>query len=568
MTTNLTHRVLPLAVALGLGCGRLAPLPMSATYDVLIRNGTVVDGSGAPPIVADVAISGDRIAALGTFTNADARLEINARGLAVAPGFINMLSWATESLIADGAAQSDLRQGVTLEVMGEGNSLGPLNAAMKRDRRERQTHLRYEVAWTTLGEYLDHLVRRGVAVNVASFVGATTVRVHELGYADRAPTPAELARMQELVRQAMAEGALGVASALIYAPACYAKTDELIALCRAMRESDGLYITHLRSEGNDFLNALDEALRIARETGVRTEIYHLKAAGEANWPKLDSAIASIEAARAQRLPITADMYTYTAAGTGLDATLPPWVQEGGFGALCDRLRDPAVRERLRREMRTPSQDWENFLLAAGSPERIRLTGFKSPALQRLLGRTLADVARERGATAEDTILDLLVEDGSNIDAVYFLMSEDNLRRQLKLPWVSFGSDEAALSLDPTFAPLFPHPRAYGNFVRFLGRYVREERLVPLEEAIRRLTSLPAANLKLDRRGTLKPGYFADIVVLDPATIADRATYERPHQYAVGVHHVFVNGIQALKNGEPTGARPGQVVRGPGYRPGR
>jgi N-acyl-D-amino-acid deacylase len=513
-----------------------------------------------------VAIRGDKIVAIGNLAGAVAKVEIDARGLAVAPGFINMLSWATDSLIEDGRSQSDLRQGVTLEVMGEGESMGPLNGKMKKALRDAQGDIKYKVAWTTLGEYLEFLVRRGVSCNVASFFGATTARIHEIGYADRPPTPKELERMKQLVRQAMEEGAMGVASALIYTPAFYAKTDELIALAKVAAEYDGMYISHLRSEGNDFLGALDEFLRIAREANIRAEIYHLKAAGSNNWPKLDGVIAKIEAARQSGLKITADMYPYTAGSTGLDAMMPPWVQEGGYEAWAGRLKDPAIRGRLRREMVTPSDQWENFYLAAGSPENILLVSFRSDKLKPLTGKTLGEVARLRGESPVDAAMDLVIEDGSRVGTIYFLMSEENVRKQIALPWVSFDSDAGSIAPEGVFLKSNPHPRAYGTFARLLGKYVRDEKIISLPEAIRRLTSLPAGNLKLDRRGSLKTGYYADVVVFDPALIQDHATYEKPQQYATGVVHVLVNGVQVIKDGEHTGAKPGQVVRGPGWKP--
>lgn len=537
----------------------------AAQYDLLIRNGTLYDGSGNPPVSGDVAINGDTIIAVGKRDNATGKVECDARGLAVAPGFINMLSWATESLIHDGRSQSDIRQGVTLEVMGEGESMGPLNDTMKKEMVEQQGDIKYAVEWTTLGEYLDHLVQRGVSCNVASFVGATTVRVHEVGYADRPPTSAELERMKRLVAQAMEEGALGVGSSLIYAPAFYAKTDELTALCKVASQYGGMYISHLRSEGNRFLEALDELLSIARDANIPAQVYHLKAAGESNWPKMDAAIRKIEAARASGWRITADMYTYTAGATGLDAAMPPWVQEGGYKAWAARLKDPAVRERVKREMSAPTDDWENFYVASGSPDRILLVGFKNERLKSLTGKTLAEVAKARGKSPQETAMDLVIEDGSRVGAVYFLMSEENVRKQIRLPWVSFDSDAASLAPEGAFLRSNPHPRAYGNFARLLGRYVREEKLISLEEAIRRLTSFPAETLKVERRGSLKPGYFADVVVLDPARIRDHATFEKPHQYSTGVVHVFVNGVQVLKDGEHTGAKPGRVVRGPGWK---
>ncbi|MBI4661060.1 MAG: D-aminoacylase [Verrucomicrobia bacterium] len=534
-------------------------------FSVILRHGTILDGSGGRPVLGDVAINGDTVAAVGDLRGAEARKEIDATGLAIAPGFINMLSWATESLIHDGRSQSDIRQGVTLEVFGEGMSMGPLNATMKKEMVEAQGDIKFPVRWTTLGQYLEFLVRRGVSCNVASFVGATTVRVHEIGYADRPPTPAELERMRKLVRQAMTEGALGVGSSLIYAPAFYAKTDELIALAKVAGEYGGIYISHLRSEGNRFLEALDELIAIAREAAAPAEVYHLKAAGASNWPKMDAAIQRIDAARAAGLRITADMYTYTAGATGLDAAMPPWVQEGGYKAWAERLKDPGIRERVRKEMATPTDQWESLYLAAGSAEKVLLVGFKNEKLKPLTGKTLAEVAALRGKSPEETAMDLVVEDGSRVGTVYFLMSEENVRKQLKLPWVSFDSDAGSLAPEGVFLKSNPHPRAYGNFARLLGKYVRDERMIPLEEAIRRLTSFPAENLKLDRRGRLKPGYFADLVVFDPAKIQDHATFEKPHQFATGVVHVFVNGTQVLRNGEHTGAKPGRVVRGPGWK---
>jgi N-acyl-D-amino-acid deacylase len=533
-------------------------------YDVILRGGLIYDGSGSPPVRGDVAIAGDRVAAVGDLTNARARQEIDVSGLAVAPGFINMLSWATESLIEDGRSQSDIRQGVTLEVMGEGNSMGPLNDAMKTEMVHLQGDIRFQIRWTTLGEYLDYLVKRGVSCNVASFVGAATVRIHELGAVDRAPSVDELARMQELVRNAMREGAMGVASALIYAPGTYAQTDELVALSRAAAEFDGMYISHLRSEANQLLPALDELIHIARSAGIRAEVYHLKAAGRLNWGKLDAAIKRIESAQAEGLQITADMYNYTAGSTGLDAAMPPWVQEGGYDAWAKRLQDPKTRTRVEREMMTPSDKWESLYLAAGSPDKVLLVGFRNENLKPLTGKTLAEVARMRRKSPEQTAMDLVVEDGSRVETVYFLMSEENVQRQIALPWVSFNSDAASLAPEGAFLKSNPHPRAYGNFARLLGKYVRDEKIVPLEEAIRRLTSFPAANLKIRQRGSLKPEFFADIAVFDPNTIQDHATYERPHQYSTGMVHVFVNGEQVLRDGEHTGAKPGRVVRGPGW----
>lgn len=534
--------------------------------DLVLRGGTLYDGSGAPGVVGDVAIDGDSIVAVGDIGGLRGAEEMDVSGLAVSPGFINMLSWATESLLEDPGAQSDVRQGVTLEVMGEGESMGPLNERMREDLIRFQGDIRYDVPWTTLGEYLQHLEDRGVSVNVASFVGATTVRIHEVGYEDRPPSAEELARMQELVRQAMREGALGVGSSLIYAPAFYADTDELVALVQAAAEHGGMYISHIRSEGNRLLESVEELIGIARATGAPAEIYHLKAAGQANWPKLDSVIALVEAARAEGLRITADMYTYTAGATGLDAAMPPWVQEGGYDAWAERLKDPAVRRRVAREMSTPTEEWENLALAAGSPDRILLVGFKADSLKRHTGESLAEVARAYGTSWQETAMDLVIKDGSRVGTVYFMMSEENVRRQIQLPWMSFGSDAGAPAVREPFTRSNPHPRAYGNFARLLGRYVRDEGLIPLEEAVHKLTALPAANLGLRRRGSLAPGYYADVVAFDPGTITDHATFEEPHQYATGVVHVLVNGVPVLRDGEHTGATPGRFVKGPGWEP--
>ncbi len=530
----------------------------TASYDTVIRNGMIYDGSGGAPVRGDIAIKGDRIDAVGD-VRGKGRKEIDARGMAVAPGFINMLSWATESLIVDGRAMADVKQGVTLEIFGEGWSMGPLNDAMKAEIKKQQGDIKFDINWTTLREYLDSLVQRGISVNVASFVGATTVRIHVLGEADRAPTAQELEQMRALVRQAMEDGALGVGSSLIYAPAFYAKTDELIELCRAAAPYKGMYISHMRSEANRLLEAVDELITIAREAGVPAEIYHLKAAGEENWPKMDQVIARVEAARAQGLRITADMYTYPAGATGLDAAMPPWVQEGGFDAWRKRLMDPATRARIIEEMRTPTDSWENLMRLAGSPERVLLIGFKNEKLKPLTGKTLAEVARMRGVSPEDAAIDLVIEDESRVGTVYFLMSEENIRKQIAKPWVSFGSDAGASAPEGMFLKSSTHPREYGNFAKLLGQYARDEKILPLEEAIRRLTTLPAANLGIAERGALQPGYFADVVVFDPNTIDARATFEKPMQYAVGVAHVFVNGQQILRDGEHTGAKPGRVV---------
>ncbi len=559
MTRRLSYHGLLLLLCIGSAC-----TSTTDTYDAVIRGGTVYDGSGTPGYVADVALNADTIAVIGTLDQARGHTEIDATGLAVAPGFINMLSWATTSLIADGRSLGDIKQGVTLEVFGEGWSLGPLNEAMKTEMKVGQGDIQYEIDWTTLGEYLESLEARGVSPNVASFVGATTVRIHVLGYENRAPTPQELARMQALVRAAMEEGALGVGSSLIYAPAFYADTDELIALCQVAADYGGMYISHMRSEGNQLLEAVDELISIARTAGIRAEIYHLKAAGQSNWDKLDAVIERIEAARTEGLDITTDMYTYTAGSTGLDAAMPPEVQEGGFGMWRTRLMDEQIRAEVIKAMDTPSDDWENLYYAAGA-ENVLLVGLRNPALRSLIGKTLAEVALMRGKTPAETAVDLVIEDSSRVESVYFLMTEDNVRRQMQLPWMSFGSDAASMAPEGQFLNTSTHPRAYGNFARLLGPYVRDQGVMPLEEAIRRLTALPAENLRLDRRGRLQPGYYADLALFDPATIRDHATYEAPHQLATGMVHVFVNGVHVLADGEHTGATPGRVVRGPGYQ---
>ena len=536
----------------------------TADYDIVIRNGMIYDGSGSIPFSGDVAISADTIAAVGSLDQVKGKQEIDVGGLAVAPGFINMLSWATESLIEDGRSQSDIRQGVTLEVFGEGWSYGPYSEKMKQEELESQGDIKYEIEWTTLGEYLEYLVDRGVSCNVASFVGATTVRIHEIGYDDRPPTPEELSRMRELVRQAMAEGALGVGSSLIYAPAFYAKTDELIELCKVAAEYDGMYISHIRSEGNRLLEAVDELITIAREANIPAEIYHLKASGKPNWEKLDAVISKVEAARAEGLRITADMYTYVAGATGLDAAMPPWVQEGGHKAWVNRLKDEGIRKKVKQQMLTSSNDWENLFLAAG-PEKMLLVGFKSEALKPLTGKTLTEVAEMRGTSPAETAMNLVIEDDSRVGTIYFLMSEQNIKKKIAIPWMAFDSDAASLEPEGVFLKRNPHPRAYGSFARLLGKYVRDEKIIPLEEAIRQLTSFSAENLGLKRRGSLKPGHLADIMIFDPESIQDHATFEKPHQYSTGVHHVFVNGTQVLKDGEHTGAKPGRVVRGPGWK---
>ncbi len=569
-----------LALSALLLLGACAP-GQAAHYDTILRGGTVYDGNGGEPFVADIAINGERIANIGDLGDAEGDIEIDVAGLAVSPGFINMLSWAVDSLVIDGRSQGDIRQGVTLEVFGEGVSYGPLSEAQKEaflagwlastgDEDELRTRLGLpegaplEVPWTTLGQYLEFLVEKGVSPNVASFVGATTLRVHQIGYEDRPPTDAELATMQQLVREAMLEGAMGIGSSLIYAPAFYASTEELIALNTAASEYGGLYISHMRSEGNRLLEAVDELLEIARAANVAAEIYHLKAGGQENWSKMDAVIEKVDAARAEGLAITADMYNYTAGSTGLDAAMPPWVQEGGYSAWAERLQDPATRTRVKAEMTTSTDAWENLMLAAG-PEGTLLVGFQNEDLRaRYTGKTLAEVAQERRTHYADTAMDLVVEDGTRVQVVYFLMSEENIEKQIALPWLSFASDAGSMATNEPFTLTSTHPRAYGNFARLLGRYVRDREVITLQEAVRKLAALPADNLRIADRGRLVPGHYADVVVFDPATISDHATYQEPHQYATGMLHVFVNGGHVLRNGEHTGALPGRVVRGPGW----
>ena len=543
------------AVVFGMGAS-----PARPDYDAVIRGGTVYDGSGGAPFVGDVAVKGDRIAYVGPHAPGRGAQEIDAKGKAVSPGFINMLSWANETLLVDGRGQSDLRQGVTLEVMGEGESMGPLSADMKRLAKERQSDIKYDVDWDTFGQYFEKLEKRGISPNVASFVGATTVRGYVLGEGDVQPTPAQLDQMRSLVRQSMEEGALGLGSSLIYAPAAYAKTPELVALASESARCGGMYISHMRSEGNRLTEAVQETIDIAKGSGGPAEIYHLKVAGRANWGKLDQVIGMVEKARADGTRITADMYTYTAGATGLDAAMPPWVQAGGREAWIERLKDPAVRARVIKEMRDPDAGYENLYVHAGA-EGTLLLAFKTDKLKPLTGKTLAEVAKMRGQSPEDAAIDLVIEDGTRIGVAYFLMSEDNVRRQTALPWVSFGSDEGAPAPEGVFLKSNAHPRAYGNFDKVLAKYVREDKALSLQEAVRKLSALPAANLSLKDRGLLKTGYFADVVVFDPAKVQDHATYEKPHQFSTGMSYVLVNGGVALKDGEPTGAATGRFVRG-------
>jgi len=537
----------------------------SENYDILIKNGQIVDGSGTLSYIGDVGINADTIAAVGDLGDATGTQEIDATGLAVAPGFINMLSWATESLIEDGRSMADIKQGVTLEVFGEGWSMGPLNESMKKQEQESQGDIQYDIEWNSLNEYLEYLTTKGVSPNVASFVGATTLRINMVGYEDRAPTPQEMDSMKLMVKQAMEEGALGVGSSLIYAPAFYSSTDELIELCKVAAEYDGMYISHMRSEGSRLLESLDELVQIADEAGIRAEIYHLKQSGKENWDKFDDVVAKVDSANAAGLHITADMYNYVAGATGLDASMPPWVQEGGYDKWAERLQDPKIRKRVKEEMTTPTDEWESLMQAAGDPSKILLVGFKNDTLKHYTGKTLKEVTEIRGTSPEETAMDLVVQDGSRVGTIYFLMSEENVKKQIALPWMSFGSDAGSPATEGVFLKSSTHPRTYGNFARLLGKYVRDEKVISLEEAVHKLSQLPATNLKIQKRGSLTEGNYADVVLFDPETINDKASFEDPHQYSEGMQHVFVNGTQVLKDGEHTGKTPGQVVHGPGYK---
>jgi N-acyl-D-amino-acid deacylase len=545
------------ALALLAGMAAAADAPV---HDLIFRHGLIYDGSGGKPYPGDVAVDGDRIAYVGPHAAGAGRTEIDVMGQAIAPGFINMLAHPEESLFADGRALSDLQQGITLEVLGE-DSMGPVNDTMRKHMVDRQSDIKYAVTWTTLGQYLETLEHRGIAPNIASFVGAPAVRTYVLGEVDVQPTAAQLQQMQKLVHQAMEEGALGVTTALIYAPATYAKTPELIALAQESAKCGGIYTAHMRSEGDRIESALQETIDIARASGAPAEIYHLKLAGRDNWGKIDGVIGQVQSARAAGLRITANMYTYTAGATGLDAAMPSWVQDGGLEAWIARLKDPAVRARVIAEMRTPHPaTWENLYAAAGS-EGTLLLAFKNPALKPLTGKTLAQVARTRGVSPEDAAIDLVIEDGTRVGVAYFLMSEDNVRREVALPWVSFGSDEAGDAPEGVFLLSAAHPRAYGNFARVFAEYVRKDHVLTVQEAVRKLSALPADNLSVQDRGRLAHGNFADVVVFDPNTIQDHATFDQPHQLSTGVSYVVVNGVMALREGKPTGAASGRVVRG-------
>lgn len=547
------------SIALFLSCSQ------GPKVDVVIQNGTLYDGTGSPPFIGTVAIKGDKIVYVGPPKFFRADKSINATDKAVSPGFINILSWGVDSLIEDGKSQSDIRQGVTLEVFGEGMSWGPLNDPLKTYMKKNQGDIQYEITWTTLGEYLQFLEDKGISTNVASFIGATTLRVNAVGYENRAPNVEELELMKDLVHQGMKEGAMGIGSSLIYAPAFYSSTEELIEICKVAADYGGMYISHMRSEGNKLLESVDELLTIANEAGIPAEIYHLKQSGKKNWGKLDRVIQKIDSARAKGLKITTDMYTYTAGATGLDASMPPWVQEGGLEQWIQRLKDPQIRKRVIKEMQTDTDEWENLMRAAESPDKLILVGFKNDSLKYLTGKTLTEVAKIKGKSPEETAIDLVIQDGSRVGTVYFLMDEENVKRQIQLPYMSFGSDAGSLAPEGVFLKNSTHPRAFGNFARLLGKYVRDEQLIPMEEAIYKLSGLPATNLKIKERGFLKENYFADVVVFDPKSIRDFATFENPMQYATGVEQVWVNGTHVLENGTHTGAFGGRFVKGPGYQ---
>ena len=565
MTITTTRRGFVAGLAAAAFTPQVAWARKSGRYDIIVRGGMVFDGLGNAPRQADLGIAGDRIAAIGNLGRARGALEIDARGQAVAPGFVNMLSWSNESLIEDGRSQGDIRQGVTLEVMGEGTSMGPLSAEMKARAVREQGDIHYPVTWTSLADYLSFLEHKGVSCNVASFIGAGTLRAHEVGYDDVRASPEQLHRMQDLVRAEMRGGAMGIGSSLIYAPDNFANTDELVALSKAAAEFGGSYISHIRGESDQLLDAVDELLAIGRRSGARVQAYHLKASGKRNWDKGAKVLAKLDAARRAGIDVSANCYTYTAAATGLDASMPLWVQQGGRDKWIERLKDPAIRARVLAEMRGEPVGWDNTARNAGSPENVLLLGFDKPALKPLSGKTLAEVAKMRGTSPEDTMIDLVIEDGSRVDTAYFTMNEDNLKANLAWKWTMLGSDAASMAPEGKFLARMPHPRAYGTFARFLGRYVRDQQVMPLAEGIRRLTSLPIQQLGLKGRGRIAPNYIADVVVFDPAKIADHATFDKPHQYSTGVSSVLVSGQAVLRGGEHTGVTPGRFVKGPGWR---
>ncbi|MBN8851287.1 MAG: aminoacylase [Sphingobacteriales bacterium 50-39] len=543
----------------------LAACHTSPSYDTIIRHGSIYDGTGQVPIKGDIALNADTIAFIGDCANATARLrDIDATGKAISPGFIDMQSWSVTSLLQDGRSMSAIRQGVTLEVFGEGSSEGPLTDTMKKIEEQQEGDIKYRIEWTSLKDYLTYLERKGVSTNVASFVGASTIRENVLGDANRAPTPAELDKMRLLVKQAMEEGAMGIGSALIYAPGFYASTGELVELCKVAAPYGGIYISHIRSEGNRLLQASDELIHIAKDARIPAVFYHLKAAGKNNWGKMDTLIVKIDSARAAGLDISACMYTYTAGATGFDASMPPAVQEGGLDKWIERLKDPIIRKKTIRDMTTPTDAWENLYLGSGA-DNIICVGFKQDSLKYLTGKRLSEIARMRHTSPEETIIDLVIQDHSRVEVIYFLMSEDNIKKEIRLPYMTFGSDAASMAPEGVFLKSSTHPRAYGNSAHLLGTYVREEKVIPLEEAIHKLSGLAAARLKLKKRGELRAGYYADVVIFDPATVRANSTYEQPHQLATGVSGVFVNGVEVLKDGQHTGAKPGKAVFGPGYR---
>ncbi len=546
-----------------LGLGLLFSCRQAPHYSTIIRHASIYDGSGKTPFNGDIAIQDDTIAAIGDLSSAKGTTELDAQGKAVSPGFIDMQSQSMESLLQDGRSMGAIRQGVTLEIFGEGDSEGPLTDTMKKITERQLGDIKYKVEWTSLKDYLQYLQKKGVSTNVASFVGAATIREYFLGYANRAPDSAELAKMKALTQKAMEEGALGIGSALIYAPGFYAQTPELIELCKTAAPYGGVYISHIRSEGNHLLQAADELIRIAHDAHIPAIFYHLKAAGKNNWGKIDSLTAKIDSARKTGLDISACMYNYTAGATGFDASMPPAVQEGGLDKWVQRLKDPAIRQKVIKEMRTPTDAWENLYLGSGA-DNIICTGFKQDSLKYLTGKRLSEIARLRHTSPEETIIDLVIQDHSRVEVIYFLMSEENVKKEIRLPYMAFGSDAASMAPEGVFLKSSTHPRAYGNFARLLGKYVRDEKVISLEEAIHKLCGMPAAQLHLKKRGLLAVGNYADIAVFDPAAIRDNATYEKPHQLASGVSDVFVNGIQVLKGGRHTGATPGRAVFGPGY----